>query len=135
MRDSTELLSRVTLFAAGLVSLVIGVAITFLTKDFYASTGIDLQGNASLYSEIRASGAVLLAVALFLLAALVLPAWQRPAIMVSAIYFSAYGLARLYSAFVTGWPTAGITTAMVAELCIGAAAAGLILQPSRTPLK
>jgi Domain of unknown function (DUF4345) len=131
MRESTQLLSRVTLFAAGLISLVIGVAITFLTKDFYASTGIDLQGDASLYSEIRASGAVLLAVAVFLLAALVRPAWQQAAILVSAIYFSAYGLARLYSAFVTGWPSAEITTAMVAELAVGAVAAGLILRSGR----
>ncbi len=131
MRDPTPLLSRATLFAAGLVSLVIGIAITFLTKEFYASTGIDLQGDASLYSEIRASGAVLLAVAIFLLAALVRPAWQRPAILVSAIYFSAYGLARLYSAFVTGWPSVEITTAMVAELAVGAVAAGLILRTPR----
>lgn len=131
MRNLDLFMTWAVLFAAGSVSLIIGVGITFVTKGFYASTGIDLHGDASLYSEIRASGAVLLVVAVYLLAALMRPDWRPAALLVSAIYFGAYGLARVYSAMATGWPTAEITTAMVAELTVAAVAAVLVLRRGR----
>jgi hypothetical protein len=132
MRKIDLHLTRAVLFAAGSVSLIIGVAITFLTQGFYASTGIDLHGNASLFSEIRASGAVLLVVAVYLLVALVRPAWHPAALLVSAVYFGAYGLARLYSALSFGWPTREINTAMAAELAVCAFAAVLVLRAKWT---
>jgi hypothetical protein len=128
MRNIHLHLTRAVLFAAGSVSLIIGVAITFLTQGFYAGTGIDLHDNASLFSEIRASGAVLLVVAVYLLVALVRPAWQLSALLVSVVYFGAYGLARLYSALSFGWPTREINTAMAAELAVCALAAVLVVR-------
>jgi hypothetical protein len=131
MRDPALFLTRAIFLLAGLISLAIGFSITFLTQGFYSSTGIDLGGDVNLFSEIRASGAVLLVVALFLLGALFKPDWRPAALIVAAVYFSAYGLARLYSAFATGWAGPEITTAMVAELAIGALALGVILHNRR----
>ena len=131
MRDPALVLTQAIFLLAGLISLAIGFSITFHTDQFYTSTGIDLGTSPGLFSEIRASGAVLLAVALFLLAALFKRDWRPAALMVSAVYFSAYGLARLYSTFATGWPGSEIGLAMAAELTIGALALGLILNNRR----
>jgi hypothetical protein len=131
MRDPALFLTRAIFLMAGLISLIIGFSITFLTEGFYGSTGIDLGTSPGLFSEIRASGAVLLSVALFLLGALSKPDWRPAALIVSALYFSAYGLARAYSTMTTGWAGPEITMAMIAELAIGALALGVILHQRR----
>ena len=131
MRNPAPILTGLILFLTGIVSLAIGFSITFLTESFYTSTGVSLQGDPGLFSEIRASGAVLLVVALYLLGALFRPSWRPTALIVAGVYFGAYGLARVYSGFTTGWPGPEINAAMIAELTIGVLAAGLVLNGRR----
>jgi hypothetical protein len=121
-------ISRVTLMIAGVVSLAIGVSITFATGWFYAGTGVSLPPDPSLLSELRAEGAVLQVVGGFLLLAVWRAGWRREALWVAALYFGAYGLARVYSIMASGWPVSGIVAAMVAELTVALVAAGLLLR-------
>lgn len=131
MRDPVLALTKAILLLAGTVSLAIGIAITFLTEGFYTSTGVDLQGNPNLYSEIRASGAVLMVVAVFLLAALFKANLRPAALIVCAVYFGAYGVARLYSVADIGWAGPEITTAMITELGIALSAIGVTMHNRR----
>lgn len=121
-------IGRVTLMAAGVVSLAIGVSITFATGWFYASTGVSLPPDPSLLSELRAEGAVLQVVGAFLLLAVWRAGWRREALWVAALYFGAYGLARVYSVVASGWPVSGIIAAMVAELAVALVAGTLLLR-------
>lgn len=120
-------IGRVTLMVAGAVSLAIGVSITFATGWFYASTGVSLPPDPSLLSELRAEGAVLQVVGAFLLLSVWRVGWRREALWVAALYFGAYGAARVYSVVVSGWPVSGIVAAMVAELAIALVAGAVLL--------
>ncbi len=51
------LFQKLTLSAAGLTALGIGLAITFAPHGFYAGYGIDLGTDPARLSELRAPGA------------------------------------------------------------------------------
>ena len=116
------------LAAAGGIAIVIGAAILFVPRAFFATSQIILEPNPSLMSEIRAPGGLLLVAGLFILAGGFVRRLTEPALMIVAIGFGAYGSARLISIAVDGLPSGSLVFATILELACAVLAAILIVQ-------
>lgn len=122
-----SLLYKTALLVAGATALYIGGSILASPDTFYAAYGISLSGNVSLANELRASGGSVLVLGLLTLAGLVFSRLAMASSLLAATMFLAYGATRLLSLGLDGQPDAGLVTAMIAELVIGAAClAGLL---------
>lgn len=110
------------LLISGLIAAGIGAAILVAPGPFYATYGIELGGDASLLSEIRAPGGALLALGLLMTIGAFVPALRFASTVVAAAVYLPYGLSRLLSMAIDGLPDTGLIGAAVLELAIGAAA-------------
>lgn len=104
---------------SGIIAISFGAAILFAPEAFYAAYGIKLGNDASQLNEIRASGGALLVIGLVIVSGAV---WSEltfaSAVASSALYVS-YGLSRLLSIALDGWPDNGLVVAAAFELGIG----------------
>lgn len=116
---STTLFQKLTLGAAGLTALGIGLAITIAPYGFYAGYSITLDNDPTLLSELRAPGANLAALGAVMLAGVVRPKMARLAAALGALVFLAFAFGRLFSMAVDGMPEGGIVAALIVELVIG----------------
>lgn len=117
MKNSKVL--KTILFISGLIMTGIGGTILFMPVAFYAGNGIELGGNISLLSEIRAPGGALLASGiLIILGAFVAKLTFTSVVISSLIYFS-YGISRILSIAIDGMPAEGLVIATAVEIIIG----------------
>ena len=112
--------TRILLIVAGLILVIVGAAILFLPHGFYESNGTILGSEASLLSEIRASGGLLLVCGIVVAAAAFRSSMHRQALALSALVFLAYGLARLASLVMDGIPSTSLLFSTGIELLVGA---------------
>ncbi|WP_068116400.1 DUF4345 domain-containing protein [Tropicimonas marinistellae] len=115
----TKLFQKMSLCAAGLTALGIGLAITFAPHGFYAGYGIVLGTDPTLLSELRAPGANLAALGAVIFAGALRPGAARLSAMLGTIVFLAFAFGRLVSVALDGWPGEGIVAALAIELAIG----------------
>jgi hypothetical protein len=111
-----------TLFlcVSGLLLLGIGSAILLASATFHASNGIVLTDDPSLLSEIRAPGALLTACALLILAGAFRRSRRPLAVLLTALVYGSFGLARLPGTALDGTPSTGIVAATLIELIVAA---------------
>lgn len=121
MRNSTA--QRSVLVLAGLVLVAIGSGTLFVPVSFHSANGIDLGGSASLLSETRAAGGVLLAIGVLVMLGAFLARLSFAAAAIGALVYLAYGLARLLSLALDGRPAGILVLATVLELLLGIACA------------
>lgn len=107
------------LATGSLIALGIGAAAFAAPVPFYEQYGIELAGDASALNETRAAGAAVLALGALIGVGAVRPRWAAASAVAGAAVFSAYGLARLFSAVVDGAPASGLISAAVVEVVIG----------------
>lgn len=115
-----SLYHKLTLGAAGLTALGIGLAITFVPHEFYAGYGIALGSDPTRLSELRAPGANLAALGAVILTGALRPALTYLSAMLGTLVFFAFAFGRLISIALDGWPSESILTALVIELGFGA---------------
>lgn len=116
---------------AGLILTAIGGAILFTPHAFYGSNDIALGDNASLLSEIRAPGGLLLCSGLLIVASTFQNSLRHTALWLSVLVFGSFGLARLLSIALDGMPSSSIVAATLIEVL--AALVGLVaIRGSRT---
>lgn len=109
------------LATASLIALGVGAAAFAAPIPFYEQYGIELAEDASALNETRAAGAAVLALGALIGVGAVRPRWAAASAVAGATVFSAYGLARLFSAAVDGAPASGLISAAVVEVVVGAA--------------
>lgn len=128
----TTLFPKLTLGAAGLIALGIGLAITFAPHGFYASYGIALGTDPTLLSELRAPGANLAALGAMILAGALLRGMTRPSAMLGTVVFFAFAFGRMVSLAMDGLPDTGVLAALAIELAIGSLCFVAFRRPGRT---
>lgn len=106
---------------SGLILAGIGGAILFVPEQMHAMNGVVLEADPSLLSEIRAPGGLLLAGGFMALSALFVHKWMRSALLLSALFYGSYGLARLVSFVLDGMPSEGLVAVTGLELVLGTA--------------
>jgi len=127
------LFQRLTLCAAGLTALGIGLAITFAPHGFYAGYGIDLGTDPKWLSELRAPGANLAALGAVILVGALRPGMARFSAMLGTVVFLAFAFGRMASIVLDGWPGEGILAAFAIELVIGLLCLSASRGQGRTP--
>ena len=125
-------LLKLVLLASGLIAIGIGSAILVAPANFYATYGIELTGDASLASEIRAPGGALLAMGLLMLAGVFVAEFAFASTAIAAAVYLSYGLSRLVSMAIDGSPDGGLVAAAALELAIGAINLLALLRYRRT---
>lgn len=104
---------------SGILLFVIGAMILLFPHSFYASNGVTLSNQASLLSEIRAPGALLIACAVILLLGVIRQNMMQSALILSAIVYGTFGVARLFSFVIDGMPASSLVAATFLEIIIG----------------
>jgi len=110
---------KTILFISGLIAAGIGGAVLFMPIAFNATSGIDLAGNISLLSEIRASGGLLLASGILIMSGAFVAKLAFTATVVSVLLYLSYGLSRILSMALDGMPAEGLVQATILEIIIG----------------
>ena len=110
---------RLVLGAAGIIALGIGLAILSDPSGFYAGYGVDIGADPNLRSELRAPGANLAVLGAIILAGAVWSVWARISAILGAAVFLAYGVGRVVSMALDGYPGQGLVEAAVIEFVIG----------------
>ena len=112
-------LLQANLAVSGFILLAVGGTLLMAPAFMHAANGVELGGNPSLLSEVRAPGGSLLALGILVIAGAFVPPLRYPAILVAAIVYTAYGLSRLLSMAMDGMPAQGIVVVAGLEITIG----------------
>ena len=128
----TSIFQKTILLVASASAIFIGGSIVASPEAFYAAYGISLPGNVSLTNELRASGGSVIMLGLLTLAGLVFSRFALASTLLAAAMFLAYGATRLLSLGLDGLPDAGLVTAMIVELVIGAAGLVALMAARKT---
>ena len=129
---TASLFQKAVLLVAGATAIFVGISILASPQAFYAAYGISLPGDVSLTNEMRASGGSVMMLGLLTLAGLFMPRFTLASTLLAAAMFLAYGATRLLSFGLDGTPDAGLVTAMIAELAIGAAGLAALFAAQKT---
>lgn len=89
------------------------------TQDLVSITGIVLGNDASLLSEIRASGGALLVFGMLIMAGAFVANLRFTAILVTTLLYISYGFSRILSMVIDGMPDTGLVQVTVLEIVIG----------------
>lgn len=130
-----RLIARIVLGASGLLLLGIGSAVLFDPGSFAASNGIVLPDNASLLSEIRAPGGMLMSTGVLIIFFAIRAAYLHVGYALSALVYCSYGAARIVGILSDGLPSASLTQAMVVELLLGGLCLALFIMSRRVLTK
>jgi len=110
---------KVILFISGLIAVGVGATILIMPVTFYASSGINLNGDVSLLNEVRASGGALLACGLVITLGAFIAKLTFTSIVLSTLLYLSYGLSRMMSMIIDGMPVDALIQAVILELVIG----------------
>lgn len=117
MKNSIVL--KIILFISGLIAIGIGGTILTMPVAFYATNGINLEGNINLLNEIRASGGALLASGILIILGAFITKLTFTSTVISTLLYLSYGLSRILSIVLDGMPSEGLVQAVILELIIG----------------
>jgi len=117
MKNSKVL--KTILITSGLIASGIGATILFAPVAFYATYGIELDGNYSLLNEMRAPGGALLASGILIMSGAFVDKLAFTAIVVSTLLYLSYGLSRVMSIAIDGMPVEGLVQATALEIITG----------------
>lgn len=114
-----SILLKTILFVSGFVAIGVGVSILLFPVAVYATNNIDLSGQISLLNEVRASGGVILGSGLLILAGAFIVQLRFSAVLISALFYLAFGLSRLFSMSIDGMPADGLVLVAGLEILLG----------------
>jgi hypothetical protein len=117
MKDSV---TTIYLAIAGLLLLVIGAAILLAPHAFHGSNGIELGNNPNMLSEVRAPGGLLAGSAILALISVFRRGLRAFSTRLMVLVYGSFGLARLVSMAMDGYPSSSIVGATLLELIVAA---------------
>lgn len=121
MSDHTQTLkgTKALLVVNGVVAGIIGGLVTFAPGQLFALSGITLDTDPNMMSEVRAPGGVLLGAAIFIAAAAFVRHWQAPALALSALLYLGYAFGRVVAVSTNGLPGTDLLWALGIEVALG----------------
>jgi hypothetical protein len=120
MNSTSIYVTRGLLLASGLLATGIAATILAAPDSFYAGYGIDISSNVSLANELKAPAGALLVAGLLILVGVVRPEHEVTSLAVASVIYLSYGLSRLLSIAVDGFPHSALVNAAMLELALGA---------------
>ena len=117
-------MTRAVIALSGGVFLVVGIMVLVQPSGFTSAPTIG--GSASLMSELRAPGGLLLVAGGFVLWAGLRAQRFHSALALSALLYGTFGLSRLLSVALDGVPSSAILGAAAIELALGGVALGIL---------
>ncbi|GAB1263038.1 DUF4345 domain-containing protein [Aurantivibrio plasticivorans] len=120
------------LVVAGVLAIAIGASILLNPIGFHASSGIQLPGDSSLLSEVRAPGGTLMVAGVLMTVGAFVASLQTMATVIGALVYLSYGVSRVLSMFLDGLPSDSLVAATAIELVIGLACVGYLALTRRT---
>jgi hypothetical protein len=115
---NTKILKAVLLIS-GLIAAGVGGTILSMPVAFYATYGIELDGNISLLNEVRAPGGALLASGILIMSGAFVSKLTFTSAVVATLLYLPYGLSRILSMTIDGIPAEGLVQAAGLEMAIG----------------
>lgn len=109
------------LLVSGLIGIGIGGALLFVPVAFEASAGIALTEDVNLLSEIRAPGGALFIGGIFIFSGAFYTRLTFTSLVLSSLFFLAYGLSRIFGILVDGVPGDALLFATLLEIGFGLA--------------
>ncbi len=130
-----RVLTRTLLAGSGTLLGVIGAAMLTRARAFLEMSGVEIQADPGLLSELKAPSLLLIAAGAFMLMGGARIRFANPALTIGAAVYGGYGLARLIAIVTDGPPPGSLIAASVIELALGGALLALRLsaKPSRAP--
>ena len=120
MNPTSLYVTRGLLLAAGLLATGIAATILAAPDPFYAGYGIDISSDASLANELKAPAGALFVAGLLMLVGVVKLEYAVTSLAVASVIYLSYGLSRLSSIAVDGFPHKALVNAAMLELALGA---------------
>lgn len=117
-------ITRTVLAGSGALLAYIGGNLVFAPKAFVQNSGISVEQDPSLISELTAPSGLLIIAGAFMIRGAIKQSSIRPALLIGAIVYGSYGIGRLISIALHGVPSEPLVAAAIIEL---AAAAMLIV--------
>jgi len=111
--------TRCLLLASGLLAAGIGAASFVAPHAFFAVYGIELGRSVNLANELRASAGVLFVAGLLITRAVFKTELVEHSLRIAAVVFLTYGLSRVASMAIDGFPDITVIVAATVELAIG----------------
>ncbi len=116
---------KLFLIISGLLLTFIGGATLFAPVAMKASAGIDISQSTSIINDVRASSALILAVALITILGVFIRKLTFTSTLISFTLFLSLGIGRAISILIDGFPVDGLVKATGLEFVLGII--GLIL--------
>ncbi|MEM7367963.1 MAG: DUF4345 domain-containing protein [Bacteroidota bacterium] len=117
MKQSKVLTTYLTV--AGLLLSFIGGATLLMPVELKAGSGIDIAGNIGVLNDVRASSALVLALAVFTFLGGLRPRLRVSASLIAPLMFLSLGTGRVISILADGMPVEGQIGATVLEFLFG----------------
>lgn len=123
---------QIYLFISGLILITVGSYISFTPLDYMNQFGIQVSGNTSLLSDLRAMGGSLIVFGLIALWGNFHKPAQLTSLLVSSVVYSAYAIFRLIAFTMDGTPETLIILASVIELTLAISGWYLVAHTTNT---
>lgn len=117
MKNSKVL--KTILFLSGLLLSFTGAALTFIPVEFNSSNGVDLGGNISVLSDIRAAASVLLLGGGLIFLGVFIPKLTFTSSILAVLLLLGYGFGRALSMGLDGMPAEALLMATISEFVLG----------------
>ncbi len=124
---------KAILLISGAIAAIIGLGMLFVPVAFHATSGITLNGEVNLMSEMRAAGGAMLAAAAVIIAGAFRPALAFTSTSIAAVFYLGYGLSRILSLLLDGTPSAAMLQVAGFEIVVGLICAAALLKLRRQP--
>lgn len=116
----TPAYQRLILGVSGIVGVGIGAVLLADPVAFYAADGVAIGAQPGLLSDLRGTGASLLAIGGLIFSGAVAPTFVRVSSWVSTVVYLSYALARVLALLLDGRPSQLVLLVMVVEFVLGA---------------
>lgn len=126
--------SRVLLGVASWTSILIGAMLVFKPHAFFEMNEVALGTHPNMLSEVRAPGGLLILAGIVMAAGAAYRDRTRTGLVTAVLVYGGYGLARVFSVVMDGWPSQSLVIAMVVELVIGALASVALMRFRQRPV-
>ena len=113
-----QVITRTALTGAGAIGGLIGGALMFTPRAFLEMSQVFVERDPNLMSEITAPSGVLLISAAYLVFGAIKLRFARQALLIGAVIYGSYGVARLIGMSLHGVPSGSLVAAMIVEIAI-----------------
>lgn len=120
-----QVITKIALMLSGAILALIGGALMLFPQAFLETSGVFVDRDPGLMSELTAPSGVLIVTSALMFFGAFKPRFTRLALFVGTVVYGSYGIGRVISLSLHGLPSESLITATVIEIAIAALLGGL----------